>query len=341
MFVTIASFFRLIHNTFNKNNAYKILIFLTIIILTTSVVFYQCERGAKEGLTFWDSLWWCFVTLATVGYGDYFPVTVPGRLMGIIIMISGIGTFGFFTATVASIFVEATLKKEGGKMDIKEMGHIIVIGWNKKARIIVDELVRENTGQSIVVISKKDKIELEGKNTYFVHGDAMDDRILKKANIEKAALVIVLADEGLESEQMMDARSVLICLAVDKLNPQAHLVSEIMDESNLAHFKRANVDDTVITSQISSKLIVRSALYKHVSDTLYDLMSNDQGHEIYQKKATPKEVGKTFRELSLEYIDKGLGILIGVSFEGGTHVNPEKDYIIHQDDILVLIAKNL
>lgn len=341
MIITIASFFKYIHTTFNKNNVYKILLFLVIIILTASVVFYQCEHNVKEGLTLWDALWWCFVTLTTVGYGDYFPVTIPGRIMAILIMISGIGTFGFFTATVASIFVEASLKKEGGKMDIKEAGHIIVIGWNKKARIIVDELIRENTGKSIVVISKKEKIELESKNTYFVHGDAMDDKVLEKANVTKAMLVIVLADESLESEQMMDARSVLICLAVDKFNPKVHLVSEIMDESNLAHFKRANVDDTIITSQISSKVIVRSALYKHVSDTLVDLMTNDSGNEIYQKGISQTEVGKTFRELSLEYIDKGLGILIGVSCEGGTTVNPPKDYITRQGDILVLIAKNL
>ncbi len=341
MFISIASFFRFIHNTFNKNNVYKILIFLIFITLTGSLVFYQCEYRSKEGLTFWDSLWWCFVTLTTVGYGDYFPVTLPGRIMAIILMVSGIGTFGFITAAIASVFVEATLKREGGKMGIKEIGHIIVIGWNKKARIIVNELVRENTGRAITVISRKEKIELEHKNTYFVHGDAMDDAILEKANISKASLVIVLADEGMENEQMMDARSVLICLAIDKFNPQVHLISEIMDESNLPHFKRANVDDTIVTSHISSKIIVRSALYKHVSDTIEELMTNDSGNEIYQKVCSSEEIGKTFYELSLEYINKELGILIGVSCEGGTSVNPSKDYIIQQGDILVLIARNL
>jgi hypothetical protein len=70
-------------------------------------------------------------------------------------------------------------------------------------------------------------------------------------------------------------------------------------------------------------------------------MTNDSGHEIYQKNCSQEEAGKTFYELSLEYINKELGILIGVSCEGGTTVNPPKDYVIKPGDVLVLIAKNL
>ena len=49
-----------------------------------------------------DALWWAFVTVTTVGYGDHYPVTVAGRVLAAVLMITGIAIFGTFTAYVAS-----------------------------------------------------------------------------------------------------------------------------------------------------------------------------------------------------------------------------------------------
>lgn len=59
-----------------------------------------------------DAIWWAFVTITTVGYGDKFPITHEGRIIAAILMTAGVGLFGTFTAYVASYFVEAEQKKE-------------------------------------------------------------------------------------------------------------------------------------------------------------------------------------------------------------------------------------
>lgn len=53
-----------------------------------------------------DALWWTFETITTVGYGDRYPVTLEGRIIGCILMIGGIGMFSLFTAYISSIFVK-------------------------------------------------------------------------------------------------------------------------------------------------------------------------------------------------------------------------------------------
>lgn len=53
-----------------------------------------------------DALWWAFVTITTVGYGDYYPVTYEGRIVAVILMTAGVGLFGTFTGFVASWFLE-------------------------------------------------------------------------------------------------------------------------------------------------------------------------------------------------------------------------------------------
>ena len=49
----------------------------------------------REGKTWQDSIWWAVVTVTTVGYGDFFPETMAGRIVGMILMLLGIGLLGF------------------------------------------------------------------------------------------------------------------------------------------------------------------------------------------------------------------------------------------------------
>lgn len=52
-----------------------------------------------------DAIWYTFVTITTVGYGDRFPVTDAGRLLGMVIMIAGVGLFGTLTGYLANAFL--------------------------------------------------------------------------------------------------------------------------------------------------------------------------------------------------------------------------------------------
>lgn len=52
-----------------------------------------------------DAVWWSFVTITTVGYGDFYPVTTEGRIIASILMLGGIGLFGVFTGYMANVFM--------------------------------------------------------------------------------------------------------------------------------------------------------------------------------------------------------------------------------------------
>ncbi len=67
----------------------------------------DAERGQPGSHieTLGDALWWSVVTMSTVGYGDVFPVTASGRLVGVAMMIVGVSMLGVTTATVAAWFI--------------------------------------------------------------------------------------------------------------------------------------------------------------------------------------------------------------------------------------------
>ena len=83
-----------------------------VLVLTAGVMvlgatgLYVVEHGQNDSLTsFWDALWWAMSTTTTVGYGDIYPMTGEGRLISVLLMLTGIGVISIFTATIASLFM--------------------------------------------------------------------------------------------------------------------------------------------------------------------------------------------------------------------------------------------
>ena len=82
--------------------------FLVILVLEVgSILVVNAEAGAPGANieTGGDALWWAVVTIATVGYGDKYPVTTPGRLIGVVMIVVGVGLFGIFTGYLARTFL--------------------------------------------------------------------------------------------------------------------------------------------------------------------------------------------------------------------------------------------
>jgi len=63
--------------------------------------------------TFSDGLWWAVTTVTTVGYGDRYPTTTEGRLLAVLLMITGISLVGVITASVAAWFVKLSQDEKG------------------------------------------------------------------------------------------------------------------------------------------------------------------------------------------------------------------------------------
>jgi voltage-gated potassium channel len=77
---------------------------LTILIAGLAVL--DAEREAGSIQSFPDAIWWAFVTITTVGYGDLYPVTATGRVVAVGLMVGGIALISVVTATLASWIVE-------------------------------------------------------------------------------------------------------------------------------------------------------------------------------------------------------------------------------------------
>lgn len=83
-------------------NGLKYMVFVSVsCIITGGIVIHFVE-----GMSFWDGIWWSFVTATTVGYGDISPTTPAGRVIAAILMIVGIGLIGSLTSTLTALFYQ-------------------------------------------------------------------------------------------------------------------------------------------------------------------------------------------------------------------------------------------
>ena len=84
----------------------SVVLFLYVISLTE----LRVERHAHGAtiVSFGDAVWWACVTMSTVGYGDFYPVTILGRILAVVLMIGGIAIVGIASATIVSYLTDRT-----------------------------------------------------------------------------------------------------------------------------------------------------------------------------------------------------------------------------------------
>ena len=89
-------------------------LFLTYIAAVQMTIFERDVDGANIK-NFGDGLWWAFVSVTTVGYGDKYPVTSAGKLLAVALLILGISLLATITASVATSFMQFSQVHAGEK----------------------------------------------------------------------------------------------------------------------------------------------------------------------------------------------------------------------------------
>jgi len=117
-----------------------------LLIFVASLAILDTERNAPGALitTFGDALWWAFVTITTVGYGDLYPVTATGRFIAAGVMLGGIALIGVVTATLASWIVENVAKRD---VDSQVATQREVAELADEIRLLREQLTKPSTSE--------------------------------------------------------------------------------------------------------------------------------------------------------------------------------------------------
>lgn len=307
--------------------------FVQIAIVILSVIFfsslgvYYFERARVDSNigSLWDGVWWAVVTMGTVGYGDKYPITTGGRIVGLILIFAGVGLMSLFTATIASIFVEKKLKEGRGLETVKEKDHIVICGWNQHTEEVLQVLTTYGTidDTPIILINELTvddidsfKLKYNKYNLKFLRGNYVHEDVLLRANITKAKFALIMADtSGSHPLDRIDERTTLAALTIKSIAPKVKTIAELLDGENRQHLKRANVDEIIVRGEHVGSLLASAINSPGLPKIFSSILSLTDTNKLWRVEIPRSYIGRTFKELSTFYREKQHAILLGLLME--------------------------
>ena len=282
------------------------------------------------------SIYWGVTTV--MGSGDASYVHTPGGfVISWLLVLFGVAIVASITGALVGFVIDFILKEGQGMGASGYRDHIVVCGWNSTARELVAELSGDDYHHKIVVIHDADK-NPAGNDVYFVSGDVTNADDLRRTGIEEAmAAVVCPADASNEA----DMRSILSVMAIEAIAPRVRTVVEVNNPQHVDHFRRANADEILVTSRISSRLLARSSLYPGLAEIVTDIVSGGEGSELYRVSLPAEFIGLSVDELSAKLRGEHAATLLAIGRNGHAHVNPPSDFRLAEGDDAVVVAESL
>ncbi len=327
---------------------------LGTLVLIGGLSMYAAEIGSNEDMdSVGDGLWWGLVTVTTVGFGDIAPVTPVGRVIGGVLMVSGMFMLALFAGIVGQTLVHSvmSLRQEVVRMS-GLVNHIVVLGYDPGVRMLFDALEEEMdvSEVDVVVFADRERPRHLPPDFQWVRGDPTKQSELDKVRLGKAAAAIVVGARD-ASPQEADATTILTLFTVrsylgmqpdlGRRKQPVYLVAEILDVENVAHARTAGANEVIETTRIGFSLLAH-AIREHGTATILSEVVAAGAHNVYiGRRPDDLEGIVAFSEASTMVKRKTGAMVIGlrITTSGETVLNPPDTRRVQVSDHLVYLAE--
>jgi voltage-gated potassium channel len=331
----VAWHLRRIHTSLDKSFYRSLVVGLTVVLALAALAVTAFEKDIGFA-SFGQSFYWALTTV--IGAGDSGYVSTPvGWLVSWLLNLFGVGIVAAMTGALVGFVIDFLLKEGQGMGAAGFSGHVVVCGWNATARDLIDELKSDDYGASIVLIDSAER-NPAGDNVYFIKGDGANDEDLKRAGISTAKAAIICPKDGSDDADM---HSILTVLAIESLAPDVRTVVEVNNPKHVPHFKRADVDEVLVTSKLASRLLARTAMYPGLGDIVTDMVSGGVGSELYRVRMPDRMVGRLVREVAPSLLQFNGATLLAIARNGEVMTNPGAQFVLEQGDEIVVMAESM
>jgi len=182
---------------------------------------------------------------------------------------------------------------------------------SKNRGFIPQEIVLINTATQDEIELLKSEPSLSGIN--FIHGDYIDEVVLKKANIKSAKKALILADRLITgSVQEVDSRTVMAVITIKSISKTIYTAAELLDTKFERYLVTVNCDEIISSSDYNRSILANASTGNGISHIIGELL--DVTTSVgFNTVMPPKElIGKKYSELADFYRKSDNTILIGI-----------------------------
>jgi len=322
-----------------KFEIFTLIVFTMIMIMVSSVLIYVMEANNPESRinTLFDAVYWSVVTIFTVGYGDFVPVTHGGRVVAMMIIVSGIAVISFATSIVVSAFTEKLDEiKEEKMIDsvnvLKRM--YLVCGFSPLAHEVIRKLHKRHI--PIVVLEKDPKKIIQARKDGLLalnyDSGSLHTYSHLKLDFEHQIEAVILLHES-------DVANIYTALTIRELTKNITLYSVLHHPENRKKLFLAGMDHIVNTHELvgmMSKIIARQPVAFEVIHAL----RSEQTSTVVDEIILDSDMKDRFYTLLEEPLFHQRFSVLGIYSTQFKvfHFNPHPSMNIESGDVAIVIA---
>ncbi|MCR5799264.1 MAG: NAD-binding protein [Lachnospiraceae bacterium] len=328
MKVKLRRLFRKIKRLTRENHIDTIMV-IVLVYLAVCAVCYKTLISAGEDIRFVDVV--VFNVLSMAGNDYVFTESLPGRMIGILVLILGMIGLSTITGYISSAMVTKRLNRQRGRRKMQEMkDHIIICGWKNDIKGLLLDILRKNKelkASDLILISSTEESKLDVlrddrslKGLNILRGDYTEEQTLIKANAKSASKVLIIGEnqESLDDE-LVDSRVFVSALMFRNMNAKCHICAEVRTERYKTYLEVQNCAEVIYADEYTRYILATSTNYSGMSKVMSSFLDNGDGVSVQIIPIEDEWAGRTYGELFTKYKkDKGfllLGVLENIGVE--------------------------
>ena len=290
--------------------------------------------------TFLDAVYMTVITITTVGFGELHPLSEAEKIFTSLLILSSIFIVGYAIKVATEYLLSknniGNLKQKKLQKKIASLqNHIVVCGFGRNGKQAAQKLLAYN--KSFVIVEKDEEIveRFLDNEMLFVQGDAIEDKVLQQAGIERAS-TLICALPG-------DADNLFIVLSARQMNANLKIISRATEETTYNKLKLAGADHVIMPDRIGGDHMASLVVVPDLVEFLDNLSVSGEQDSMNVEQIPFEKVCPNGQEQAIENLDlrKKTGcLIIGYKTPGGEYiVNPEPSMLLQKDSKLILIGR--
>lgn len=290
-----------------------------------------------EGWSLLEAFYMLVITLSTVGFKEVHELSDTGRLLTMVLIISGVGTAVYAVGTFGEMIVEGQIfgyrRKKRMQKKIKDMNnHYVICGFGRVGHQVAKELEAEEIPYLVIDLKEATAVELEPRGIPYLIGNASANGMLQKAGVEKAKGLMSCADS--------DEENVFVTLSARVLNRDLHIVARASGRDTEEKLKIAGANRTISPYFISGRRMAALATRPVASDFL-DMVMHGEHLEFNLREFRVKDkshmIGKSLEDAKIRQ-RSGATVLAIRKADEAFNLQPIAVSKVEKGDILVVIG---
>nr|WP_221203401.1 potassium channel family protein [Modestobacter versicolor] len=307
---------------------------IVLVFLTSWLAMALVEPAGSE-IAAPGNYWWYFVvTAATVGYGDFFPVSTAGHVVGTYVIVGGIVTLTLLFSRLADYLQSVRGKRLRGVVALELADHVVVLGYapGRTERLLAELAVEPGTRIALCAWDEVPQNPVpENPAVSFVRGDLTNVDVMTRASVGRARTVVL---DGRD-----DNETLAMAVAVDHANPGVHMVAALRDLGRRENLRYVNPRIACVQWHMPS-LITEEAADPGLTEVYTDLMSAGGHGNTYSLQLPAGHGFTTFGDCQVHLGRTFCATVLALRGPDGLRVNPPWDTPVPEGTTLYYVGRS-